>query len=1846
VRVIDRDGAYVWRHLRDVQVGDWVALQKHTYPESTDYRFPPSDRIPHFNAKPCRVPEQPTPELGEFIGYLIGDGCINYYNPGGGTGRLILTVANAEPEVGERLLRLAAELFGVTALPRTKPDDASTNYFFTSTELVAWLEHIGVTKPSTLGARVPEVVFQAGAEFARAFVRGLFTADGTISKDGYPQLYSISRGLVEDVQQLLLALGIPSSISVNANREQALGKNPVYRLRPITREGLREFAARIGFMSRAKNERLAAGLTKAWELNDVIPHQEAFAVALYDGPGRGSGPNRRSRGADRELYRDIQHFLPNVAAPRQLSRSRQQTLAEKHEEVRGSPLTAFLTNGQFYDQIATIEDDEAVTVDLSVEENHTYIANGFVSHNTRRGANMGILRVDHPDILRFIDCKRDGSVTNFNISVAITDEFMRAFTADDEYDLVDPHTGHVTERRRAREVMERIVAAAWATGDPGLVFIDRANHSTANPVPELETLEATNPCVVGETRLATSRGLVCMDALYKSGEELQVAADARALDYTLEAAVNAGARAAPSGVVFNGAVPVFKSGENVPVHRLVTSHGIEIVATPYHRFLTTTGYKRLDQLEYGDTLLLQSGEGAWSDERALPPVAYGVRSESRLRAKIARGEADPPAAWSAELGEVVGYVLGDGYVRWSVNRDVLGIAVDSQDSDLATLLRSRLSAWFGVGGTMVQRQGHYQISFEGAVGTFFKDLGISPMRAHEKRVPESIFAAPRDAVVGFLRGLFSADGSVQIGSLEKGTCSVRLATSSKGVAQDVQLLLLNLGIVSAIRLRREAGITLLPNAMREPTEYITQAQYEVLIDKVNRDRFAEIIGFLQERKQSRLMAWIGNKKRASNVETFTTTVALIEDAGTADVYDTTVPVVHSIVVNGIATAQCGEQWLGPYDACNLGSINLGVFVRDGAIDWADLEQATRECTRFLDDVIDINPYPLPEVRAKVMANRRIGLGVMGWADLLFELGVRYDSEEAIALGARVMTAVRDWSTDESRRMAEERGAFPNWEHSIYRDGPPLRNSTRTTVAPTGSISILADCSSGIEPIFALAFQHRVKQPDGSYRVLDFVTPLFVEALEASDVADKAAVLAYVKEHGSLHGHPAAAQPALRPYITAHEVAPEWHIRMQAAYQEGVDNSISKCLAAGTLIPTSRGLMAVEDFSVNEEPDTFVNIAQEGITIGGHRVLSHYFAGEKLATRIRLDNGVELVGSTESHRVYTPDGWKRMAELRVGDLVVGRFMASHGPGGATLPLPGPYLTNAKHATIPEQMTPQLAQFLGMLAADGHTTVSTGAVGLTSASDDVLQEFTTLAQDLFGLAPRHTVDTRNTNVHYLTLNSRTLCRWVQDLIGEGAYTKRVPAQVLGGSAEEKLAFLRGVSLDGYRHPLFGLYVYAGMSKQLAYGVAELCRSFGLPLVRQHQGKVAATGNMAYKVLVSNELQELISCLEPHKNGAPYYATYQVLVDQEVVERTKLPTSHPFYSAFRSIRQRQVRNSDNRTAERLGWSEDIPVFKVTAVEDAGALPLYDIEVEDAHEYVVNGIVSHNTINLPNGATYDDVRAAYLLAWELGCLGITVFRDGCKGEQVLNMGVQPASAASVPSLPDVSTVSDTPEPVAAPTLPASRAADDARYREGVKVRPEVVSGYTRAVRAPEGKVNITLNSDQDGLLEVFINVGKAGSDVAALAEALGRLISLHLRIDSPLTQTQRASEIAGQLRSIGGSSSIGFGADRVRSLPDAVARALELHLTGLQRAQLADGMLSADAEVAPYSERYEPAAARASASNGYAATVEDDPNDLPAGSAAVFTVTGNLCPQCGCNTMVYEEGCKKCHSCGHSEC
>ena len=258
-----------------------------------------------------------------------------------------------------------------------------------------------------------------------------------------------------------------------------------------------------------------------------------------------------------------------------------------------------------------------------------------------------------------------------------------------------------------------------------------------------------------------------------------------------------------------------------------------------------------------------------------------------------------------------------------------------------------------------------------------------------------------------------------------------------------------------------------------------------------------------------------------------------------------------------ATNPCGEQPLYPNEACNLGSLNLLAFVNKKSgkweIGWEELEQAARWSVRFLDDVIEVNPYPLPEIDAAVKANRRIGLGVMGWAHLLFRLEIPYHSEEALALGRKVMTFINKVGHDESESLAEERGPFPNWSDSIYGNGRPLRNSTVTTIAPTGTISIIAGCSSGIEPVFALAFRHISGE-----RKLTFVDPVF-EAIAKEHGFYSPTMMDRICEQGNIDGIEEIPSDLREVFLASHQISPEWHIRMQGAFQESTDNAVSKTI---------------------------------------------------------------------------------------------------------------------------------------------------------------------------------------------------------------------------------------------------------------------------------------------------------------------------------------------------------------------------------------------------------------------------------------------------------------------------------------------------------------------------------------------------------------------------------------------------------------------------------------------------------------------------------------------------------------
>jgi ribonucleoside-diphosphate reductase alpha chain len=256
-----------------------------------------------------------------------------------------------------------------------------------------------------------------------------------------------------------------------------------------------------------------------------------------------------------------------------------------------------------------------------------------------------------------------------------------------------------------------------------------------------------------------------------------------------------------------------------------------------------------------------------------------------------------------------------------------------------------------------------------------------------------------------------------------------------------------------------------------------------------------------------------------------------------------------------STNPCGEQPLLPYESCNLGSMNLArMLTASNTIDFDKLRHTIRQAVRFLDDVIDVNRYPLDKISNMTRANRKIGLGVMGFADMLLEMGVPYDSEDAISLGERIMKFITDEGRKMSEELAAERGAFPTFTGSVYdRQGQaPLRNATVTTIAPTGTLSIIAGCSSGIEPLFALSFVRKVL--DGA------------ELVEANSVFERTAkargfysdmLMKEIAEHGGCTGINAVPEDVQRVFTTAHDIAPEWHVRMQAAFQKYTDNAVSK-----------------------------------------------------------------------------------------------------------------------------------------------------------------------------------------------------------------------------------------------------------------------------------------------------------------------------------------------------------------------------------------------------------------------------------------------------------------------------------------------------------------------------------------------------------------------------------------------------------------------------------------------------------------------------------------------------------------
>ncbi|UFP95406.1 LAGLIDADG family homing endonuclease [Gloeobacter morelensis] len=725
--------------------------------------------------------------------------------------------------------------------------------------------------------------------------------------------------------------------------------------------------------------------------------------------------------------------------------------------------------------------------------------------------------------------KRDRRWHNANISVLVDDEFF------DKLDADDPNVV---------PLWNEIAQYAHDTADPGLLLSDNARRRS----PIKNFITTTNPCVAADTWVHTGDGPRQVRDLIGVQHSTYV-----------------------NGELFSTTSAGFFATGVKPILRLRTKEGHQVRLTGNHRVLKLAAQTRYrhytewvaaEQLCPGDRIMLH-------DHRGLQPW-------------------DGPG--DAEEGWLLGTLVGDGcFMRdnngtlcaklsfWEASApQMLGRAV--------ALATSRANVGRKLAGT-INAQGVASVQSSG-VARLAAGFGIVP---GSKRVTPRVEQGSLEFYRGFLRGLFDADGSVQ-GDQHKGV-SVRLSQSDLPTLEAVQRMLLRLGIVSDIYKRREAQVRMLPDSRRQSAPYPCKHQYELVIAKDNLQVFAALIGFAQPAKAARLGELVDAYTRTPNRERFAATVESLTPDGIEEVYDCTVPGPARFDANGLVVHNCGEIWLPPNSACNLGSIVISKFVRRTErgveLDWEDLARTVEISTRFLDNVLDVAEFATPAQKHNVRnVFRQLGLGIMGWADWLKARRIPYDSEAHLQEIDKVGRFIADRAYRTSEALAAEKGACGIWEEikNVRSSNPferwmdetgrvlsgdeaagstavltqtPRRNSTVLSIAPTGSIAQLASCSWAFEPDFGLTIWKQV-YVDASRSQQNWVqipSP-YVEALDLEE-ADRQIVL----QTGSLQGTAfAAAHPEeAAAFKISREISWQWHVLAQSRWQNWVDSSISKTI---------------------------------------------------------------------------------------------------------------------------------------------------------------------------------------------------------------------------------------------------------------------------------------------------------------------------------------------------------------------------------------------------------------------------------------------------------------------------------------------------------------------------------------------------------------------------------------------------------------------------------------------------------------------------------------------------------------
>ncbi len=893
----------------------------------------------------------------------------------------------------------------------------------------------------------------------------------------------------------------------------------------------------------------------------------------------------------------------------------------------------------------------------------------------RRGAQMATFDVGHPDVKDFVRAKREaGRLRQFNLSLLITDDFMQAveenadwplaFPMDEKeanegkLDLNDPtqviwrdwpvkdeylsnEEGLVACKVysiiKAQRLWDMIMTSTYDFAEPGFILIDKVNQMNNNWF--CENIRATNPCVTADTRLHTQYGLVPIGELYQSGVELETTVDNRALGQEQR------------GCDTRAAVPAFMTASEADVYRVTTKEGYEIKATEWHDFYTGRGKIKLRDLKQGDSLLVQSGKGQFGEQG------------------------------SAELGMLLGLIAGDGHFTnrgagkeaaivnfWGKDRELAPQMVNYVNTLIADVART--SRVYQVSSVAVPDRNHVFVRSV-ILARVLEHYGFT--RKTKLQAPEVVWRGSEECVKAYLRGLFQADGTVNVSSKSQ-SCSIRLASSRKSLLKDVQALVANFGVFSRIHKRRDAGERLLPDGKGGYKKYQCNADYELIIDGKSRDQFMSEIGFLLDYKNDRYRDWAKGRP-LRKTQAFAATIEKIEYIGREAVFDTTQQDHNTVIFNGLVTGQCGEQPLPPYGSCLLGSVNLTKFVRSpftekASFDWDEFNKTVDIFTRMLDNVVEINGLPLEGQRDEIMNKRRHGMGFLGLGSTITMLRMKYGCKASVEFTERVSKelAITGWRT--ALALAKEKGPAPIMNESFIVDADMLRKrpelkrdghkigdkikgkvlfskysrymqqvaeedpklveqlaksgarfTHHSSIAPTGtiSLSLANNASNGIEPSFAHHyFRNVIREGKKSKEKIDVYS---FELLAYREMVNENADPTATHEQGD----EANALPDY--FITADDITPKEHVDIQAAAQKWVDSSISKTANVPTDYPFDefkdiytyayhQGLKGCTTFRFNPEAFQGVLVKESDL--------------ENTTYRFTLENGetIEVKGNEE------------------------------------------------------------------------------------------------------------------------------------------------------------------------------------------------------------------------------------------------------------------------------------------------------------------------------------------------------------------------------------------------------------------------------------------------------------------------------------------------------------------------------------------------------------------------------------------------------------------------------------------